>query len=184
MEEEYDLKSDLISLGFEEDEIQELLEYATNDIDAKELKRKIEFLISLRLRNETILMIISENPLFITTELEDMMNTVDYLKNKLNENDVSVVLGLEPYAITTSREYFERNEHEIGKYVGEEGIKEELLSNTELFTFEPEFLAERIDYLISKGHKDHLEDIFVDDIDFFYLDDDEIDDYEFRYEMR
>ena len=34
MEEEYDLKSDLISLGFEEDEIQELLEYATNDIDA------------------------------------------------------------------------------------------------------------------------------------------------------
>lgn len=66
---EISIEEYLKNIGFDEEEVLNILEYASNEIDRKALHEKIKYLIFLGLDARQIRIVIEEDITFVTEEL-------------------------------------------------------------------------------------------------------------------
>ena len=76
-----ELKKFLEELKYEESSIGDILELVDNESDIKSLYEKMDFLTKIGVTPEGIDIILSDNPLFLTTDLETVKRSVNFLKN-------------------------------------------------------------------------------------------------------
>jgi hypothetical protein len=163
-----ELKKYLISLGFEDAEAENALIFAGNDTDTKVLKSKVEYLVELGCTPRIIKIIIEENPLIFTTELENIKNMVDYLSCKLNlKDDLVEILDSEPSILSTSLENVKRNVAMLKLLIDENLLYTLFLDRMEIFTYNPDYLSKCLTTLIDNGLKDKIYDIIVNNIEIF-----------------
>ena len=85
------LKSFLEELKYDENSINEILELVDNEKDIESLYNKIEFLNKNGVNQEGIDIILSDNPLFLTTDIDTVKRSVNFLKNIKLENIANVL---------------------------------------------------------------------------------------------
>ena len=170
-----ELEKYLESLGFGEDEIDEIMIYAGNDIDVAGIKNKVDFLNSLKCSSRVIRIIIEENPLFLLTELEEIKKVVAYLKEKGLEEYITDILEVEPEFISTKIDVIRKNEEILKLIVSEAHMNILLRDRTIIFTYNNDYLANRLRLLVENGLKDKIAKIILNNIEIFDLEDDEID---------
>ena len=137
----------LKNIGFTQNEIQDLIEEVQNDIDTKVLHEKIKYLISLGLDARQIRIVIEENPLFITEDLEMMIKNMCIILKYLSKEDIPICLEVSPEIITLNEGFLKENINLMKNYVNDEELKVLLLDRGEVFTFIPDYLKKRIDFI-------------------------------------
>ena len=170
-----ELEKYLEGLGFGESEIDEIMIYAGNDIDVSGIKNKVEYLNSLKCSSKVIRIIIEENPLFLLTELDEIKKVIEYLKEKGLEEYITEILEMEPEFVSTKIEVIKKNEEILKLIVPESNIKILLRDRTVIFTYNNDYLANRLRLLVEHGLKEKIARIILNYIEIFDLEDDEID---------
>jgi hypothetical protein len=171
-----ELKKYLSSLEFDEEEIQEILIFAGNEIDTKVLKDKVEYLVEIGCTPRIIRIIIEENPLLFTTTLSDIKKMVEYLVTELNlKDDLVQILEVEPCILSTKLENVKRNIKMLSLLINKELMYTLYLDRMEIFTYDPDYLSIRLAYLIKKGLKDEIYNIIINNIEIFEENIEEID---------
>ena len=168
------LEEYLKSLGFNEDEVDEILIYAGNDIDVDGIKKKIECLHNLNCSPRIIRIIIEENPLFLITEIKDIEEVIKYFKEKGLEENLVDIIEVEPEILSTKLEKIKKNEEILKFILPESNIKILLRDRTVIFTYNNDYLANRLTLLVEHGLKEKMARIIINNIEVFELDDDEI----------
>lgn len=169
------LEDYLNQLGFSEDEIDEIMIFAGNDIDINGIKKKVEYLHDLGCNSRIIRIAIEENPLFLITELEDIKKVIEYIKEKGLEEYITEIIEMEPEVLSTSIEKIRKNEEILKLVVPESNIKILLRDRIIIFTYNNDYLANRLRLLVEQGLKDKIAKIILTNIEVFDLEDDEID---------
>ena len=170
-----ELEKYLQSLGFEENEIDEIMIYVGNDIDVSGIKNKVEYLNSLKCSSRIIRIIIEENPLFLLTELDEIKKVVEYFKEKGLEDYITEILEVEPEILSTKIDVIRKNEEILRFVVPESNIKILLRDRTIIFSYNNDYLANRLRLLVEHGLKEKIARIILNNIEIFDLEDDEID---------
>lgn len=171
-----DLKELFKKIGLKEDEIEDILELVPNEIDNIELYKKIKYLLEdIKCDLRIIRIILEENPLFMTTELGEMIEVLEYLKSKELEEYILNILEEDPEILSTSVKTLKRNEEILKMVLPEHTIKILLRDKIEIFTFNSDYLADRLAFLIDEGFKDKIDKIIISYIEIFELNEDEID---------
>ena len=82
----------LKKIGFEAEEIEEILEYANSEIDRKVLHEKVKFLISLGLEARQIRIVLEEDLLFVTEDFELIKENAAVLTKYLDQEEIKYTL--------------------------------------------------------------------------------------------
>ena len=164
----------LKELGFNEDEIDEIMIYAGNDIDINGIKNKVEYLHNLGCSSRIIRITIEENPLFLLTELEEIKKVIEYVKEKGLEEYITDIIEVEPEFLSTPIEKIRKNEEILKLVVPESNIKILLRDRTVIYTYNNDYLANRLRILVENGLKSKIAKIILSNIEIFDLEDDEI----------
>ena len=156
------LKEYLLSLKFKEEDIDEILDNLENEIDQKDLHEKIKFLISLKLDIRVIRILIEENPLFMTTNLEDIKQIVELLKSLKLDEYISDILEMNPELLSTSKDKIITNINLLKVLIPEEKKFFEILKERiEIFTYNTDYLEKRLEFFIKHGFKEHIYKIIL-----------------------
>lgn len=157
-------------------DIDEILELVDNDIDIKSLYAKMELLVNSKIPVRIIRIIIDENPLFLTEELETLQKNMEILKKYLDLKDISILLEVSPDVLTMENDYLEQN-IKLVKIISksDESFKIILKDRGDILTYRPDYLSKRLAFLAQNGFKECLEDIVMQEIDIFDYEEDEID---------
>lgn len=169
------LEEFLKKIGFENEEVEEILEFANNEIDCKGIYEKIDYLKNLNIDNRIIKIIIEENPLFLTSELSEIETVIEYLKEKGLEEYIVNILEVDPEIINTPVDTLRKNEKLLKMIMSEEKVKLLLRDRIEILTFNSDYLSKKLAFLIENGLKEKITYIILSNIEIFYLEDDEID---------
>ena len=94
----------LKKIGFEQEEVEEILEYANSEIDRKVLHEKVKYLISLGLEARQIRIILEEDLLFITEDFNTIQINGASLSKLLNEDELKNTLETTPELLTMKNE--------------------------------------------------------------------------------
>ena len=103
-----ELKKYFEELNYDESLQGEILANVDNEKDIESLYEKIKFLNKVGIPAEGIDMIITENPLFLTTTLDTVKNNVNFLKNIKIEN-IARTLEINPEILSTSDKTMSEN---------------------------------------------------------------------------
>ena len=106
---EITIKEYLRKIGFDEEEISSILEYASNEIDRKVLHEKIKYLISLGLDARQIRIVIEEDITFVTEELNIISSNGNVLKQYLNEEELKNAIEVTPELLSMKEGELEQN---------------------------------------------------------------------------
>lgn len=164
----------LKNLDFDEETIEEILELVDNEVDIKELYNKIQYLQQLGCDARIIRIIIEENLLFFTTELQEIEKVIVFITEKGLENEISNLLEVNPDIISVSVETLRRNENLLKMMLPEEKVKNLLRDRAEIFTYHSDYLADRLAFLVKNGLKENIEDILLTQVEILDLEEDEI----------
>lgn len=171
-----ELKNFLEKLGLKTDEIEDVLELVPNEIDNVELYKKIKYLLEeVKCNLRIIRIILEENPLFMTTELNEIIEMIEYLRKKELEEYILNILEMNPEILSVSVSTLKRNEEILKLVLPEYMIKMLLKDRMEIFTYNSEYLANRLTFLVNEGFKEQIDKIIISYIEIFELDEDEID---------
>lgn len=172
---EIDIKQYLNKIGFDEEDIETVLTYASNEIDQKSLHEKIKYLISLNLSASQIRIILEEDLTFVTEELSLIKSNVEVLKQYLNSEEIINTLEVSPEVLTLKNGDLEQNIKLIKLIIPEEeSFKIVLQDRGELLTYKPDYLSDKLSFFIKNGLKEELLRIIIEDVEIFELDNDEI----------
>ena len=165
----------LEKMGFESEIIEDILAFVDNEIDIKYLYEKVKYLAELNCSDRVIRIIIEENPLFLSTELDEIKAVVNYLNEKGLKSYIVNILEVNPDILSTGVEKISQNE-KLLKYVIQDDKKVERLyiDRSEIFTYNNDYLANRIRLLVENGLKEKIEKIIITYPEIFELEDDEI----------
>lgn len=119
-------------------------------------------------------MIITENPLFLTTTLETVKNNVNFLKNIKLEN-ISKILEINPELLSTSDKTMSENYKLLKILMAEKDLINMLKIDCEILTFNTDYFEKRLEFFIKNDLKDYVKDIILNDIEAFEDEEDEID---------
>lgn len=119
-------------------------------------------------------MIITENPLFLTTTLETVKNNVNFLKNIKLEN-ISKILEINPELLSTSDKTMSENYKLLKILMSEKDLINMLKIDCEILTFNTDYFEKRLEFFIKNDLKDYVKDIILNDIEAFEDEEDEID---------
>ncbi len=165
----------LKKIGFDEEDIETILEYANNEIDRKILHEKIKYLISLGLDARQIRIIIEEDLTFVTEELEQIKKNSQVLKKYLDEEEIKAALEVTPELLTIKENELERNINLLSLIIKDKEILKIIIQDRgEILTYKPDYLSDKFSFFINKGLKDNLLKIIIENIEVFELDNDEI----------
>lgn len=168
------LEEYLKKLGFNEDEIDEICIYAGNDIDVNGIQKKIEYLYKLNCSPRIIRIVIEENPLFLITEMNDIESVINYFKEKELDEYITDIIEVEPEILSTKIDKIRKNEEILKLVLPDSNIKILLRDRTIIFTYNNDYLANRLTLLVQNGLKEKIARIILNNIEIFDLDDDEI----------
>ena len=166
----------LQKVGFGNEEIEIIMEYAVNDIDKDVLHEKIKYLISLGLDPRHIRIIIEEDITFVTEEISLIVRNGEFLKSILDKDSLMDALEVTPELLTVKEGNLEENLKLLKIVVHDiEILKVLILDRGELLTYKPNYLSEKLSFLVENGLKDKLVKILIEEVEIFDLDNDEID---------
>ena len=172
----------LKKIGFEQEEVEEILEYANSEIDRKVLHEKVKYLISLGLEARQIRIILEEDLLFITEDFNTIQINGASLSKLLNEDELKNTLETTPELLTMKNEDLERNINLLKLVVpDEESLKVVIEDRGELLTYKPDYLSDKFTFFVSEGMKEDILKIIIENVEVFDLDNDEIDLDELKY---
>lgn len=172
----------LKKIGFEQEEVEEILEYANSEIDRKVLHEKVKYLISLGLEARQIRIILEEDLLFITEDFYTIQTNGASLTKLLNEDELKNTLETTPELLTMKNEDLERNINLLKLVVpDEESLKVVIEDRGELLTYKPDYLSDKFTFFVSEGMKEDILKIIIENVEVFDLDNDEIDLEELKY---
>lgn len=172
----------LKKIGFENEDIEYLLEYANNEIDSKILQEKIKYLISLGLDTKQIRIIIEEDITFVTEEIELIKNNGEVLKKYLAAEEIANALEVTPELLTMKENDLERNINLLSLVITDkEALKIVLQDRGEIVTYKPDYLSDKFSFLINNGLKENILKIIIENVEIFELDNDEIDLEELKF---
>lgn len=176
------IKDYLKKIGFEQEDIEYLLEYASNEIDSKILHEKIKYLISLGLDARQIRIVIEEDITFVTEELEQIKNNGEILKKYLDSEEISNALEVTPELLTMKENDLERNINLLSLVITDkETLKIILQDRGEILTYKPDYLSDKFSFLVNNGLKENILKIIIENVEIFELDNDEIDLEELKF---
>lgn len=182
MEEKISINEYLKKIGFDEDDIETILEYANNEIDQKSLHEKIKYLISLGLEAREIRIILEEDLTFLTEDLSQIKKNSEILKKYLNQEELKEALEVTPELLTIKENELERNINLLKMIVSEEDILKVLIQDKgEILTYGTDYLSDKFSFLINQGLKEYLLKIIIENIEIFDLDNDEINIEELKF---
>lgn len=168
------LKSELEKLNFDKDYIDELITYVDNEKDIESLCEKIKFLNKNGVKNSGIEIIISENPLFLTTSVENVKSSVNFLKNIKLEN-LETILEINSELLSTSDKTMSENYKLLKILIPEKELLNMLKIDSEILSFNTDYLEKRLEFFIKNGLKDNIKNIILKEIEAFEDDEEEID---------
>lgn len=172
----------LKKIGFEAEEIEEILEYANSEIDRKVLHEKVKFLISLGLEARQIRIVLEEDLLFVTEDFELIKENAAVLTKYLDQEEIKNTLETTPEILTVRKEELERNINLLKLVINdEESLKIVIQDRGEILTYKPDYLSDKFTFLVSKGLKENILKIIIENVEIFELDNDEIDVEELKY---
>lgn len=172
----------LKKIGFEAEEIEEILEYANSEIDRKVLHEKVKFLISLGLEARQIRIILEEDLLFVTEDFELIKENAAVLTKYLDQEEIKNTLETTPEILTVRKEELERNINLLKLVINdEESLKIVIQDRGEILTYKPDYLSDKFTFFVSKGLKENILKIIIENVEVFELDNDEIDVEELKY---
>ncbi len=165
----------LKKIGFSDFEIENLMSQIQNQIDIKVLHEKIKYLISVGLDARQIRIILEENPLFITEDVENVVKNMCVLLEYIPKSSIPECLEITPEIITLDEGNLKKDIELLEKYVNKNELKLLLIDRGEIFTFVPKFLKERIEYIKNINKNISIFDLIINNIEIFELEEDEID---------
>ena len=168
------LKSFLEELKYEENSINEILELVDNEKDIESLYNKIEFLNKNGVNQEGIDIILSDNPLFLTTDIDTVKRSVNFLKNIKLEN-IANVLEINSELLSTSDQIMSENYKLLKILMPEKEVLNMLKIDSEILSFNTNYLEKRLEFFIKNGLKDKIKNIILNRIEAFEDAEDEID---------
>lgn len=172
----------LKKIGFEQEEIEEIVEYANSEIDKKVLHEKVKYLISLGLEPRQIRIILEEDLLFVTEEFNTIEANGNILLKYLNKEEIKNTLEVTPELLTLNAEELERNINLLKLVItNEETLKIVLQDRGELLTYKSDYLSDKLTFFVSQGLKENILKIIIENVEVFELDNDEIDVEELKY---
>lgn len=172
----------LKKIGFEAEEIEEILEYANSEIDRKVLHEKVKFLISLGLEARQIRIVLEEDLLFVTEDFELIKENAAVLTKYLDQEEIKNTLEITPEILTVRKEELERNINLLKLVINdEESLKIVIQDRGEILTYKPDYLSDKFTFFVSKGLKENILKIIIENVEIFELDNDEIDVEELKY---
>lgn len=169
-----ELKEFLKKTGFNTEEIEDISELVDNEIDIKELEKKIVYLRSLNCDSRIIRIIIEENILFLTTELEEMEKVINFIKEKGLEEYIDNILEVNPDILSVSVDTLRRNENLLKMMIPENKFFILLRDRIEILTYNSDYLADRLAFFVKNGLKDKINQIILTQIELFDLEENEI----------
>ncbi len=169
-----ELKKVLKELKYDEDKIDEILELVDNENDIKSLCEKIEFLDKNGVTQDGIDIILSDNPLFLTTDIETVKRSVNFLKNIKLEN-ISKILEINSELLSTSDQIMSENYKLLKILMTEKEVLNMLKIDSEILSFNTNYLEKRLEFFIKNGLKDKIKNIILNKIEAFEDEEDEID---------
>lgn len=173
---ELSMEEYLKKIGFGEEEISFIMEYAVNEIDKNVLHEKIKYLIKLGLDPRRIRIVIEEDMTFVTEEISLIVKNGEVLKAYLKDAEILDAIEVTPELLTVKEGYIEENIKLLKIIIPDDEIlKMLLLDRGELLTYKPKYLSEKLSYLIENGLKDKIVKILIEEVEIFDLDNDEID---------
>ena len=172
----------LKKIGFEQEEVEEILEYANSEIDRKVLHEKVKFLISLGLEARQIRIVLEEDLLFVTEDFELIKENAAVLTKYLDQEEIKNTLETTPEILTVRKEELERNINLLKLVINdEESLKIVIQDRGEILTYKPDYLSDKFTFFVSKGLKENILKIIIENVEIFELDNDEIDVEELKY---
>lgn len=173
---ELEIETYLKKIGFGEDEIDFIMEYAVNEIDKNVLHEKVKYLISLGLDPRRIRIVIEEDMTFVTEEIALIVKNGEILKTYLSQEELVDTLEVTPELLTVKEGYIDENMKLLNLIVTDkEVLKMLILDRGELLTYKPKYLSEKLSYLIENGLKDKLIKILIEEIEIFDEENEDID---------
>ena len=169
-----ELKKYFDELNYDESLQVEMLENVENEKDIESLYEKIKFLSKVGVPAEGIDMIISENPLFLTTTLDTVKNNVNFLKN-INLENIPRTLEINPELLSTQDKTMSENYKLLKILMSEKDLANMLKIDCEILTFNTDYFEKRLEFFIKNDLKDSIKDIILNDIEAFEDEEDEID---------
>lgn len=169
-----ELKKLLENLKYDESNINDILELVDNEKDVESLYNKIEFLNKNGVSQEGIDIILSDNPLFLTTDLDTVKRSVNFLKNIKLEN-IANILEINSELLSTSDQVMSENYKLLKILMSEKEILNMLKIDSEILSFNTNYLEKRLEFFIKNGLKDKIKNIILNRIEAFEDEEDEID---------
>ncbi len=167
-------KNLLEELKYDENSINDILELVDNEKDIESLYNKIEFLNKNGVNQEGIDIILSDNPLFLTTDLDTVKRSVNFLKNIKLEN-IANVLQINSELLSTSDQTMSENYKLLKILMPEKEVLNMLKIDSEILSFNTNYLEKRFEFFIKNGLKDKIKNIILNKIEAFEDEEDEID---------
>lgn len=172
---EMNIKEYLNKIGFDEEDIETVLTYASNEIDQKNLHEKIKYLISLNLSASQIRIILEEDLTFVTEELSLIKSNVEVLKKYLNTEEIINTLEVSPEVLTLKEGHLEQNIKLISLVIlDKESLKIVIQDRGEILTYKPDYLSDKLSFFVNNGLKEEILRIIIENVEIFELDNDEI----------
>lgn len=169
-----DLKKLLEQLKYDEGSIDDILELVENESDIKSLYEKIEFLNKIGVNQEAMETILSDNPLFLTTDLETVKRSVNFLNNIGLEN-VAQIVEINSELLSTQDNVMSENYKLLKILMSERELLNMLKIDSEILSFNTNYLEKRLEFFIKNGLKDKIRNIILNNIEAFEDEEDEID---------
>ena len=141
----------LKKIGFDEEEIEEILEYANSEIDRKVLHEKVKYLISLGLEARQIRIVLEEDLLFMTEDIEMIKENGAFLVTILDEEEIKNTIETTPEILTVKKEDLERNYNLLKLVIpDEESLKIVIQDRGELLTYKPDYLSDKFTFFVNE----------------------------------
>lgn len=156
------------------DSYEDILQYVDDEKDIESLADKIKFLKNNGLENEDIELVLSENPLFLTSNLETVKRSVNFL-NSIGLKNLSQVTNMNPELLSVSDKTMSENYKLLKLLINEKELINMLNIDAEILSFNTDYLGRRLEFFVKNDLKDRIKDIILNNIEAFEDEEDEID---------
>lgn len=169
------MKDYLLKLGFEPDDIDYILTYASSESDSKALQEKIDYLINLGLSIRQIRIIFEEDITFVTESLEHIKDNIETLEKYLSNDEIIDTLEITPELLNLEKGRIERNINLLKMLIPEDEILKVIIQDKgEILTYKTDYLSDKLSFLVKNGLKDNILKIILENIEIFEQDNSEI----------
>lgn len=166
----------LEGIGFSQEDIDDILVYATNETDKKVLLEKLKYLVSIGYDADSITTILEEDITFMTEPLELIKANVAVLSKFLEPPEIIRATDVTPELLTIPEGELDKNISLIGILFNDiDTVKIIIQDRGEILTYKPDYLSDKLTFFVNNGLKNKILSIIIENAEVFDLDNNEID---------